>query len=188
MSNAIELHRRRAMEQARASLASIAKEAKQSKLDLLLICDVSGSMNRTDCVYGRRRIDVLRDAIANLEAGSLIIVAFSDSAWVVNEIPEPGGSTNMAAGIAQAKIFCLGRRVILLSDGEPDNKDAALAEATSFGQPISTIYCGPEGGAGEDFLRKLSSVTGGKFGNLPPEKATAEALKKTVLAMLPPPK
>jgi hypothetical protein len=47
----------------------------------------------------------------------------------------------------------------LISDGEPHDADATLAEARRFSDPITTIFVGS--GPGAAFLAKLAKLTGG---------------------------
>ena len=54
-----------------------------------------------------------------------------------------------------------GIRLVLISDGEPDNEPEALSMAAKFKSKIDTIFVGREDGYGREFLRKLSAATGG---------------------------
>lgn len=171
-----------------SSLSEIAQKLKQERKPqtLLLICDVSGSMATRDCPGGRRRIDVLKEALCDFR--DAVIVIFSSNAFLISSpdlLPEPGGTTNMAAAIREARLRAVGKRIVLLSDGEPDSESDALAEAQFLRQPISTIYCGPPGGPGEEFLRRLAQITGGKFGEIPPAESTRHALVEKIRGVLP---
>ena len=55
-----------------------------------------------------------------------------------------------------------GVRVILISDGEPNNPDGTLKLASQFKSHIDVIHVGAETDTkGREFLRKLASLTGG---------------------------
>jgi hypothetical protein len=54
-----------------------------------------------------------------------------------------------------------GIRIILISDGDPNNKQSTLAAARKFTNRIDTIYVGPEGGRGNKFLAQLANESGG---------------------------
>jgi Mg-chelatase subunit ChlD len=170
------------MTKAPRSLAEMAKKKSEEKIGFLLICDCSGSMKSADAPGRKRRIDVLRAAISEM-AGDIKIIAFADFAKIVHDLPEPSGDTCVAAAIQIAAVLRQNRHVILLSDGEPSDEEAALKEAARFGQPISTIFCGPEGGPGEDFLRRLAAATGGKFGELQAEKLEPRRLSAAIKAL-----
>jgi tryptophan synthase alpha subunit len=55
----------------------------------------------------------------------------------------------------------LGIKIIVISDGEPDEKDETLRIAKTFATKIDTVFVGSETGRGRDFLRDLSTATGG---------------------------
>ena len=56
----------------------------------------------------------------------------------------------------------LGIRIILISDGDPDDDEKTLTLARQFKSHIDTVYIGPEKGRGREFLAKLSGATGGQ--------------------------
>jgi len=56
-----------------------------------------------------------------------------------------------------------GMQFILISDGQPDSPEKALAIARTYKNKINVIYVGPEDNPqGRDFLTRLASVTGGQ--------------------------
>ena len=53
-------------------------------------------------------------------------------------------------------------------------EQTALAAARRFPAAVNVFYCGPEGGPGQDFLRRLAKATGGQY--QPVSLAPAQAL------------
>lgn len=140
----------------------------------IILFDRSSSMDTTDAPplensklpssrydYAIRKLA----AVQNQTPGKIAIVSFSDRPMFHPDgIPgKPSGTTDMADGLRFIQIAdgC-GIQFILISDGEPDDDVATLAIARQFETPIDTIYVGPVGGEGEDFLRRLSALTGGR--------------------------
>lgn len=126
----------------------------------VILLDTSSSMALP--VGNRRRADVLADILGALPVTAGIRrVSFNS---VVTEIgadawPEPGGGT----ALAQALTFAAAMNpahVVIISDGEPDNADAAMAAARDLGArgcQIETYFCGDERcHAATAFLRALA--------------------------------
>ena len=155
------------------SLADIA-QAKNISLaesfltaDAIIIIDVSASMRQTD---GKKRTRYERacQELEKLQAnlpGKLAVVAFASSVQFC-----PGGVPvflSSATDLAKALEFIkpadgCGLKFIIISDGEPDSETAALSVAQQFESSLDTVYLGPEGGPGQDFLRRLSAASGGR--------------------------
>jgi hypothetical protein len=171
------------------SLAAIAAQEGQSlaesflSADAIVLVDVSGSMGARDvdgpplraswdegihATSGRTRYEAACDELTKLQAtlpGKIAVVAFSTTpafCWSGRPRFECGG-TDMAAALRfiQPADGC-GMTLILISDGYPDNADETLRIARQFASPITTIYIGPKGERGEEFLRKLAAATGGQ--------------------------
>lgn len=125
-----------------------------------LVLDYSESMDwRTS--NGERRIDALRQVVAGIRRNRTIpMIAFGDDVEIVDEIPEPSGSTPLARAIDEG-----GRRnfdhLIVISDGEPDSRGRALAAARGFRGRIDFVYVGPEDPEAREFMRNLAATTGG---------------------------
>lgn len=133
------------------------KSIVESKTKLLLL-DVSGSMNEQ--VYGKRKIDRLREIIDSITGIEKYV--FSDKVTKVNFIPEPQGNTDMILAFKTIKYKESGiKRMILISDGRPDNPDSALIEGKSLNIPIDIIFIGNRYSDGESFMKRLALDTGG---------------------------
>lgn len=135
--------------------------------EAVVAVDVSGSMAERDAPGGRSRYDAARDQLAALQKdmpGRIAIVSFSEAVRFC-----PGGLpagvktyTDLAKALRFLKDFDgAGIRIVIVSDGEPDEAAAAMAEARTFTSRIDTVYVGPENGPGRQFLADLSAATGG---------------------------
>lgn len=165
------------------SLADTAEKANQSLAetflgaDAIVICDTSGSMGSHDSQGGRKRYDVLLEELAHLQAsqpGKLAVIAFSSSVQFIpgGQPPYLGGGTDLAGALRFSRVADVdGMKFFVISDGIPNSKEGALAEARRYKGAISCIYVGPEGGSGQKFLEKLARSAGGRF-------ATAETVKE----------
>jgi len=138
-------------------------ERAQRAANRTLLLDVSASMENPDAEGGRRRIEVLLDAVRNLPFRPGAIVAFSGSAALLPDpqmIPDRGQSnTNLAEAFAFVKRHGLPRDVVLVTDGEPDSERDALREAQ--GLRVSVIFAG-RAGEPPEFVRRLTAATGGE--------------------------
>lgn len=135
--------------------------------DAILIVDMSGSMAVNDAPGGLERWDAAENELRRLQKenpGKLAVIAFSSTVqFYPTGIPiRLGGGTNMAKALQFVKgADGLGVKFILISDGNPDDKQKTLRVARTFESHIDTVYIGPEGGSGQAFLAKLAQVTGG---------------------------
>lgn len=137
-------------------------------VDVFLIVDMSGSMAAKDAPNGLSRYEAAERELKTLQgklAGKIGIIAFSS--WPVfcpNGIPPRlDGGTDMKAALEFVKVADdTGIKFILVSDGEPNSERETLQIAKTFKTKIDTIFIGPELSTGREFLKKLSSLTGGK--------------------------
>jgi len=136
--------------------------------DAIVLIDTSGSMGTHDAGDNRTRYAVACNELARLQAensGKLAVVAFSDSVqFCPSGIPPYlGANTKLAKALKFIKPGdACGLQVILISDGEPNAPAEALKVARGFKSRISTIYVGPEGGAGQKFLAELAAACNGQ--------------------------
>jgi hypothetical protein len=125
-----------------------------------LLLDTSGSMSM-ECKGKDRRIDVLRKAVEALDWQSYRLFTF-DSFCV--EIPNPsglwttGGGTALDLGLKEiAKLNP--SQTVVISDGEPNNEQDAIAAAGLLSGTISTVYIGDDADKSAiAFMRKLATL------------------------------
>lgn len=138
--------------------------------DVIAICDTSGSMQARDSRGGRSRYDVELEELRKLQAdlpGKIAIISFSDDAMFCpgGQPLSLGGSTNLAKALDFAKVADLpGMRFVVISDGCPDDEQAALRAAAQYKAKIDTIFVGPEQDVlgGLAFLKRLAQASGGQ--------------------------
>jgi len=136
---------------------------------VIVIVDVSASMDMNDCPNSQRRFQVACEQLFQLQrdlAGQVCVVSFSDYAkFRPSGIPsDPSGCTNLAGALKFVHpANGTDIRLIVISDGQPDNEQAALAEAATFTNKLDCVYVGPENGPGRDFLKRLAVASGGVF-------------------------
>lgn len=96
--------------------------------------------------------------------GEIAVGAFANRAeFCPSGIPiNQNGMTDMAAAL---KMMLMADntdiRLVLISDGEPNDETETLKLASKFKSKIDTIFVGDETGQGREFLRKLAAATGG---------------------------
>jgi Mg-chelatase subunit ChlD len=159
----------------KGSIAAIAKDSGKSlahtfvDADVVVLVDTSGSMGTCDSRAGHSRYDVACDELAALQnslPGKVAVISFSDRVmFCPNGIPlNLRGGTDIAGALRFARVADVpGMRFILISDGEPDDPQAALAEARQFKAQIDVIYVGSEIlPTGRDFLTQLARASGGQ--------------------------
>src|SRR3954453_542461 len=126
-------------------------------MTIVMLADAGSSMSWP---LGRtRRVAVLQGILDQLlpsaPPGSRLI-AFNSVPLMLEaggRLPEPAGSTALHLAIEEATKF-RPSRLVVISDGEADDADAALAAARRLNCHIATHYCGDEGNhAATAFLR-----------------------------------
>ncbi len=139
--------------------------------DAVVIFDVSGSMCTPDSRGGQRRYDVGVQELAALQQklpGKVAVNAFSDGPLFVPGGVPPflAGSTDLAKALLFAKVADVASgdmRFFVISDGEPDDRQEALAVAQTYRNRIDTVFVGPERNPqGRDFLAQLAAASGGR--------------------------
>lgn len=155
--------------------------------DLVVLVDTSGSMIDNDAPGGKRRYDAACDELATLQAsqpGKIGVIGFSS-------YPEfcPGGKpsfqkggTGLAEALDYARIIDGLCNVVVISDGQPDNTEAALRSARAYkDSTISAVYVGPEGGPGQEFLTKLAKANRGQSVTAEKTKQLAQKIARLLL-------
>lgn len=158
------------------SLSDIATQSNTSiaesflSADVVILVDVSGSMNNKDARDNQRRYDVACQELAKLQQGlpgKIAVVAFSSSVvFCPGGVPiYEGGSTDLTKALRFVQVADGLMKFIVISDGQPDNDKSALAVAQQFKSKIDVVYVGPEGNfmGGRQFLEKLAVASGGQF-------------------------
>jgi hypothetical protein len=150
---------------------------------IVILLDVSSSM--AELIGSRRRIDVLGDILKQVlpAAAGARLVAFNSTVFEVQSdapLPQPAGSTELHSALQHVAPWkpC---RVVVISDGEPSQPEAALAAARALGCEIVTYFAGDESNhAATAFLRALSWCSADGIGHTgvvdlrKPERLTAE--------------
>lgn len=179
----------------KGSIGDIALQSGQSiaqtfiSCDVICIVDTSGSMGTHDAPEGRSRYDQACRELATLQGslpGKIGVISFSDSyLFCPNGTPlNLGGMTDLAGALKFAKVADVpgAMRFIVISDGEPNNEAAALAIAANYHNRIDTIFCGPEGGEGLAFLKRLAKASGGQHVTAEAAKALGDSVQKLLAA------
>lgn len=160
-----------------SSLKSLAREAEV----VMLLIDTSASMGIA-LPNGKRRIDALREVVRDLALGAEVpMIAFGsidgDEVCFVHDVPEPAGGTPLALAIATAKQYGA-NRVVVISDGEPNDSQAAFMQADEFKGRIDVVFVGNADAHGSIVLNELARRTGGTRleGDLGQPKALGSAI------------
>ena len=137
--------------------------------DLITLVDTSGSMEARDGRGQRQRYEVACEELATLQGkhpGKIGVIAFSDNAMFCPAgVPTFfKGGTDVAKALQYAKIADVqGITFVVISDGHPDDAEAALKIARTYTVRIDAIYVGPEDNPrGREFLQKLTAASGGR--------------------------
>lgn len=163
------------------SLAAIAQSNTTSvaesflSADTIVLVDTSASMEEVDAVDEGRRASRYQRACKELTrlqatlAGKIAVISFSGHAeFCPGGIPTMiGQNTDLAKALRFAHVAdnC-DIQFVVISDGAPDDTDEALEEAAKYRSTISTVFIGPAGGTGEEFLQRLARASGGRAKNV----------------------
>jgi hypothetical protein len=136
---------------------------------IALLMDTSGSM--LQLAGSRTRIDVARDiwnAVTPTAPGALL-VAFDSIPHVLKSgerLPDPAGGTALHLALELVAPF-RPRKVIVISDGSPDNPGAALAAARALDCEIAAYFCGDDCDHGAvAFMRALGWASSDGLGHM----------------------
>lgn len=140
-------------------------------LDAIVIVDTSASMGIADVRTDDRAYTRYRAACDELERlqrdlpGRIGVVSFASTAeFCPAGFPRLiGTATDMVKALEFVKVAdgC-GIKLILISDGQPNDCDGTLRIAQTFTAHIDTIFIGGRDDDGADFLRRLAAATGGR--------------------------
>jgi hypothetical protein len=149
---------------------SLLRELKETKKyieeenDCVLLLDVSGSM--ADYAGEKTKIQQLSEVVNSGDFKKLKKIIFSGFVREVQFVDlRTYGSTDLASGVRYLSVFPGLKKVILVSDGCPDDEYSALNEGrilASRGVKVDIIYLGPGGDQGEAFMKQLAALTGGQ--------------------------
>jgi hypothetical protein len=157
------------------SLAAISGKANMSlaesflNVDALIVVDTSASMHTKDAAGGEERYFAACRELERLQAtlpGKIGVISFSDYAkFCPGGVPEfISTSTNLVGALKFIQTADnLGIKFVVISDGEPDDEQAALDLARKFKTKLDVVYIGREGGGGRLFLGRLAEASGGKY-------------------------
>ena len=144
--------------------AKIEKRMKGASSEILVVCDLSGSMSDPIGDGSVSKYQHLKIALADIRRSysKVRVILFSSGAeeWKGGAIPMPGGGTDLAGALRFAMQW-RPRKTIIISDGLPDDQWAAQTAADAITGEVDTIYCGPDGHPAIQFLRSLAHSTGG---------------------------
>lgn len=153
----------------------------------VVLADVSGSME-SPAWGGRTKHALLREAIGEvMQRNRHELIAFSSGAELLlgaQYLPRPGGNTALHLGLQAARQRDPGR-ILLISDGEPDNEAASLAAVSDFGGVIDVLYIGPDANrAAIIFLQKLAKHGHGQYQSSDIARPGQPALTQTIRTLL----
>lgn len=140
--------------------------------DILLLVDTSGSMSGDKITQAKQgAVDFARSA--NLRGCATALAVFGNRAAMVCDPTIDttafekkirkldtgivGGTTNLAAGLNLAGKFSRLNAVVVVTDGQPDSREAALRAAKSLKQRQIDILCIGTDDADRTFLAQLAT-------------------------------
>lgn len=177
------------------SLADVASRQNQSlaqtfvNAECVVIVDTSGSMSTLDSRNGKSRYDVACEELAALQGskpGRIAVLSFSNHTMFCPDGKpyNQQSGTDLTGALEFAKVADVaGIQFIVISDGEPDNKQTALKVAKKYKSKIDVIFVGPEHSpAGRIFLQELAAASGGELVTADRGKALAESAKRLLEA------
>lgn len=177
----------------KGSIGAIAKDSGKSlaqtfiSADVIVLVDTSGSMGAYDSRGGLSRYEVACEELAALQnglPGKIAVISFSDrTMFCPDGVPfNLRGGTDLAGALKFARVADVpGIRFVVISDGEPDEPQAALKEAAKYKARIDVIYVGSEIlPTGRDFLTKLARASGGQAVTAAQAKLLAATMQRLI--------
>jgi hypothetical protein len=163
--------------------------------NVFLLLDCSGSME-WPMGNGQTRITGLRKVVDGVQQQRPTrMIAFGPTFGVapgetsphamecafVEQVPDPAGGTPLTEAINFAKRTGAGR-LLLISDGAPNNRETAMGAAREFGGRIDVVFVGEAGDPGSAFLESLAKETGG--GQFEGDLGAVKELTGNIVALL----
>lgn len=138
--------------------------------EMVIILDNSGSMTMRDTPQRISRVDLAQQHLETLQAkypGKVALICFADNVEYSpgGMIIPVGGGTDLGKALRFSKVAddC-GLKIVIISDGEPNDKQDALNVAKIYKSRIDVIYCGSETSqSGMRFLQELANISGGQL-------------------------
>lgn len=126
-----------------------------------VLIDTSQSMSERDCPDKKRRIDIVN--IISKKINGLPMFSFSDKIYPIKFFGflKPNGSTDLTNALnnISKKHY---PKIILISDGCPNEPEESIEKAISMNIIFDTIYIGKDYD-GKNFMRTIAEKTGGQF-------------------------
>lgn len=150
----------------------------------VLLLDISASMGSGD----PKRIDLLWQAVqtlAKVTSRWKMATFSSDCHWqVLEEQPNPHGGTDLARAFRHVGQVPL-TRLTLVTDGQPQDMEAAHEAGITLGIPISILFVGDDTDTeAVTFCQRLCIRTGGMFAREPLSLTSTPMITKTIQRML----
>ena len=162
-----DIIRKAAERKVEGPLAQMRKRFDKASDALVIVADVSGSMQGLIGSLNMSKWDQLKVALDDICKAypGVKIIAFGSQAKFVQagRLPGPNeGSTELGNALKLAATL-KPRKTIVISDGQPTDHEAAILDvAAHMTGAIDTIYCGPENDLRPiEFLKRLAKDTGG---------------------------
>jgi len=164
-----------------------------------LLLDVSGSMAESDGAGDVRRIDVLATVLGDVLCRVQLQSCFTFGHMGVTEmplsgdinLPAPAGGTPLADAMQTAlQQDTAPRRIVVLSDGEPNDRDSCYALADrcrEAGIVIDAYYCGnPRDRSCREFMDNLAGrgAAGGRSGNFKLTGPAAQSVADSLVLLI----
>lgn len=157
----------------------------------IVLVDVSASMAETD-IGGKTRFAYLQDALRFAMPPGAKLISFSTLPHVLQSIadlPAPGGTTSMHLALEMVEMD-KPQHTLVISDGQPNDKKAALVAAEALTGTIDVIFVGDDNDKEAiAFMNQLARVGAGRVVVHDVTKQRTQAVLtqhvKTVLALPP---
>jgi len=147
------------------------KEQVKAQKETIILADVSGSMGEDE------KWSALLGALADFPS---ITKLFFSSDVTDKQPPHPGGGTALHLGFEHLRQGGH-KKIILVSDGLPDDQERALVTAINLRLPVHIIFVG-DNPAGRRFMETLAAATKGSAAVV--EKPCRDKLQATIKSLL----